>query len=105
MTAMVKVFGCRPSQVVPLGAGRRTKTAQVRTRGRQALVYGDFGFLPAVMMAAPMRRWDRWGFDEGDFWLGGRWIGSSPRLIFGLFALVFAKDAPAGIGRNRVVAA
>ena len=41
MTAMVKVFGCRPSQVARLGTGRRTETAHVRTRGRRARRYGD----------------------------------------------------------------
>ena len=38
---MVKVFGCRPSQVVRLGSGRRTETARVRTRGGRARCYGD----------------------------------------------------------------
>src|SRR5713226_4246287 len=33
-TDMVKVSGCRPSQVARLGAGRRTETAHVRTRGQ-----------------------------------------------------------------------
>jgi hypothetical protein len=41
---MVKVSGCRPAQVAGLGVGRRTKTAQARTRGRAARVYGDFEF-------------------------------------------------------------
>ena len=40
-TYMVKVSGCRPSQVARLGAGRRTETAHVRTRGRRARRYGD----------------------------------------------------------------
>jgi hypothetical protein len=49
----VKVSGCRPSQVARLGTGRRTETAQVRTRGLRALVYGDFWFWLAVVTAAP----------------------------------------------------
>jgi hypothetical protein len=40
-TGMVKVFGCRPSQVARLGTGRRTETAHVRTRGQRARRYGD----------------------------------------------------------------
>jgi len=38
---MVKVSGCRRSQVARLGVGRRTETAHVRTRGRRARRYGD----------------------------------------------------------------
>src|SRR5258708_1027910 len=36
MARLVKVFGCRPSQVARLGTGRRTETAHVRTRGQRA---------------------------------------------------------------------
>src|SRR5258708_28466467 len=38
---LVKVSGCRRSQVARLGVGRRTETAHVRTRGRRARRYGD----------------------------------------------------------------
>jgi hypothetical protein len=51
----VKVFGCRPSPVARLGMGRRTKTAQARTRGVAAMVYGDFEFCPIVVMRQPVR--------------------------------------------------
>ena len=37
---MVKVFGCRPSLVAGLDVGRRTETAQVRTRGDERDVMG-----------------------------------------------------------------
>ena len=40
---MVKVYGCRPSQVAALSAGRRTETAQARTRGVERCRYGDLG--------------------------------------------------------------
>ena len=40
---MVKVYGCRPSQVAGLSAGRRTETAQARTRGVERCRYGDLG--------------------------------------------------------------
>ena len=40
---MVKVYGYRPSQVAGLGAGRRTETAQARTRGVERCRYGDLG--------------------------------------------------------------
>src|SRR5664279_4818228 len=61
---MVKVSGCRPARVAGLGVGRRTKTAQARTRGRAARVYGDFEFWPSAMMAAWGRRWRRQGRGE-----------------------------------------
>ena len=37
----MKVFGRRPSQAVGLGTGRRTETAQARTRGPLVRRYGD----------------------------------------------------------------
>ena len=40
MADMVKVFGCRPSLAAGLGVGRRTETAQVRTRGDERDVMG-----------------------------------------------------------------
>jgi hypothetical protein len=55
MTGMVKVFGCRPSQVVREAWGRRTETAQARTRGCGGMVYGDFRFCFAVMTVKPAR--------------------------------------------------
>ena len=39
--------------------GRRTKTAQAGTRGAAAMVYGDFEFCLAVVMAEPAGRWNR----------------------------------------------
>jgi hypothetical protein len=45
MTVMVKVFGCRPSQVEREAWGRRTETAQARTRGAQVRRYGDLKIL------------------------------------------------------------
>jgi hypothetical protein len=42
---MVKVFGCRPSQVEREAWGRRTETAQARTRGAQVRRYGDLKIL------------------------------------------------------------
>jgi len=41
----VKVFGCRPSQVEREAWGRRTETAQARTRGAQVRRYGDLKIL------------------------------------------------------------
>ena len=58
MAEMVKVFGCRPSPVARVGMGRRTKTAQAGTRGAAAMVYGDFEFCLAVVMAEPAGRWN-----------------------------------------------
>ena len=40
------------------GAGG-TKTAQAGTRGAAAMVYGDFEFCLAVVMAEPAGRWNR----------------------------------------------
>jgi hypothetical protein len=37
---LVKVFGRRPSPVARLGMGRRTETAQARTRGDQPTLWG-----------------------------------------------------------------
>ena len=37
-------------------AVRRTKTAHARTRGPEAMVYGDFVFCPTVVTAASVRR-------------------------------------------------
>ena len=54
---MVKVFGRRPSQVARLGLGRRTETAQARTRGAAAMVYGDFEFCSVVVTAKTAGRW------------------------------------------------
>ena len=42
---MVKVFGCRPSQVARARMGRRTETAQARTRGAPVRGYGDLRIL------------------------------------------------------------
>jgi hypothetical protein len=42
---MVKVFGCRPSQVAREGMGRRTETVQARTRGAPVRGYGDLRVL------------------------------------------------------------
>ena len=47
----MKVFGCRPSQVAGVGVGRRTETAQARTRGGHARRYGD------LKIVARRRRW------------------------------------------------
>jgi hypothetical protein len=49
---MVKVSGCRPSQVVRLGAGRRTETAHVRTRGQRARCLWGFEQSGAAAQAA-----------------------------------------------------
>ena len=38
----------------------RTKTAQARTRGAAAMVYGDFEVCLDEVMAKPARRWSRW---------------------------------------------
>jgi hypothetical protein len=46
---MVKVSGRRPSQVVGLGAGRRTETAHVRTRGQHAMRLWGFEDFRAVL--------------------------------------------------------
>ena len=45
MAGLVKVFGCRPSQVERAAWGRRTETAQARTRGTQVRRYGDLKIL------------------------------------------------------------
>ena len=45
MTGMVKVFGRRPSQVGGEAWGRRTETAQARTRGVLVRRYGDLRIL------------------------------------------------------------
>ena len=45
MSGMVKVFGCRPSQVARAGMGRRTETAQARTRGALVRCYGGLRIL------------------------------------------------------------
>ena len=37
--------------------GRRTKTAQARTRGDAAMVYGDFEFCSVEVVTRPARRW------------------------------------------------
>ena len=50
MTWLVKVFS---------DAVRRTKTAQARTRGAAAMVYGDFEFCLIVVTAALAGRWNR----------------------------------------------
>jgi hypothetical protein len=39
-----------------LGTGRRTETAHARTRGPDAMAYGDFRFCLAVVMAGSTRR-------------------------------------------------
>ena len=71
VTDMVKVFGCRPSQVTRRGMGRRTKTAQARTRGAAAMVYGDCEFWLVAVMAKSTRCWCRRGLDECDLLPGG----------------------------------
>ena len=45
MTGVVKVFGRRPTQVEGDAWGRRTETAQARTRGAQVRCYGDLKIL------------------------------------------------------------
>jgi len=45
VTALVKVFGCRPSQTEREAWGRRTETAQARTRGVLVRRYGDLRIL------------------------------------------------------------
>jgi hypothetical protein len=45
MTAWVKVFGCRPWLAEHEARGRRTETAQARTRGAQVRGYGDLKIL------------------------------------------------------------
>ena len=45
MTRMVKVFGRRPSKVAREARGRRTETAQARTRGAPVRGYGDLRIL------------------------------------------------------------
>src|SRR3984885_6699287 len=52
---MVKVFGRRPLQVVREAWGRRTETAQARTRGAAATVYGDFDFCSVKVVAKPVQ--------------------------------------------------
>jgi hypothetical protein len=54
MTDAVKVFGCRPSLVAGLGVGRRTETAQVRTRGGTSATL--WGFEDSGVAAAVARR-------------------------------------------------
>jgi cyclopropane fatty-acyl-phospholipid synthase-like methyltransferase len=49
LAALVKVSGRRPSQVVGLGAGRRTETAHVRTRGQHAMRLWGFEDFRAVL--------------------------------------------------------
>jgi hypothetical protein len=69
------------------------------------MVYGEFGFCSADLIAKPARcwRWQRLG--EGDFSPGGAWIGNWPRVKFGSIALILAKGVPGGIRRDLGVAA
>src|ERR1700678_823013 len=53
----VKVFGRRPLQVVREAWGGRTETAQARTRGAAATVYGDFDFCSVKVVAKPVGCW------------------------------------------------
>ena len=105
MTDSVKVFGRRPSPVARLGMGRRTKTAQARTRGDAAMVYGDFEFCLVGMMAKSAGRWNRRERGERDCSPGEARIGIGPRLISGAFALILVKGVPGYIRRNGGVAA
>jgi hypothetical protein len=62
---LVKVFGCRPSAIEREAQGRRTETAQARTRGAPVRRYGDLRILVRLLMW----RGD-WGmpFTRGSWW-------------------------------------
>jgi hypothetical protein len=86
-----------------LPRGRRTKTAQARTRGDAATVYGDFSFRARVMMAGPGRRCCRQKLGESDFAPCG--VGIGPDAKFADLVTICGKGVCGGIGRNGRVSA
>jgi len=76
MAEMVKVFGRRPSQFAGVGTGRRTETAQARTRGAMSRHYGDL----KIPLPACRRRGDcKVLLGSGAGWSGRRAVAQLTR--------------------------